>query len=330
MKLFNRNDSTPLTTAENADNAAAAVNYLLYGVLGAVVLTTGAHAIMLVLNTTDSFATDSASGGLFYALLNVLRVSWPSIVEVAAVAVGLGFIKAKWRGGQKGIGTALEITWFLFAAANMITFFAIERGAELQGWQSAWVQYGLPLSALVVAALTYKLLKANPAHKRANERALAEEQRTAAEENARLAVDTSDAMMTVHERRAWREKVHSLKAQGYDEEEIGFMTDHIPSLNQLHEQREKGPASEPEKKPGLVDRAKAKLGLGDEADDTAYDAPRQDANAPTTATPPGQGATGRLHPDDVAAIAAVVAQMSAPVPAPTVHANGQETQRPNG
>ena len=47
-------------------------------------------------------------------------------------------------------------------------------------------------------------------------------------------------------------------------------------------------------------------------------------SAPALATP-GQGATPRLHPDDVAAIAAVVAQMSAPVPVPAAPSpNGQE------
>ncbi len=49
-----------------------------------------------------------------------------------------------------------------------------------------------------------------------------------------------------------------------------------------------------------------------------------DANAAPTSPAPEQGAAPRLHPDDVAAIAAVVAQMSVAAPVPVVHSNGQE------
>lgn len=49
--------------------------------------------------------------------------------------------------------------------------------------------------------------------------------------------------------------------------------------------------------------------------------------SPDNASTTPAGATPRLHPDDVVAIAAVVAQMSTPAPAPTtVHANGQEAK----
>lgn len=238
MNWLNRNrDDYPLTAEEDTTGAVKSIGYLLYLVLGSVVVITAAHAILLVVNTTRAFTATSADDGLFYVILNVIRVAFPIVVEIAAVAVGLGFIKSQWRGGQRGLGTTLEIAWFLFAAANMITFFAFERGAELQGWQHAWVQWGLPLSALIVAALTYKLLKADPNHKRANERALAAEKIKAAEENARFAVTMSDAMMTVHERRVWRETVRDLAAQGYDDDEIAFMTAHIPDLHDLADQR---------------------------------------------------------------------------------------------
>ena len=296
MKWFNRDkEDYPLTAEEDAKGKASGIAMLLYAVLFGVVIITAAHAVMLVLATTGDFA--ASDDGLFYALLNVIRVAFPIIVEIAAVGVGLGFIRARWRAGQRGIGGGLEAAWFVFAAANMITFFAIERGDELQGWQSWWVQIGLPMSALVVAAMTYKLLKADPNHKRANEEALAAEKKTAAEHKARHGVMTSDAMMTIYERRTWRETVNDLAAQGYDEEEIAFMTSHIPALQALAAQRDApaAPPTEEQHDAGLLAQALGFLrGKRDDADMPTVvmsnsthgpDAPRQ---APTAA--PGQGA----------------------------------------
>lgn len=280
MNWLNRNkDDYPLSAEEDTTGAVKSIGYLLYAVLGSVVVITAAHAILLVVNTTRAFTAASADEGLFYVILNVIRVAFPIVVEIAAVAVGLGFIKSQWRGGQRGLGTTLEIAWFLFAAANMITFFAFERGAELQGWQHAWVQWGLPLSALIVAALTYKLLKADPNHKRANERALAAEKIRAAEENARFAVTMSDAMMTVHQRRVWRETVRDLAAQGYDDDEIAFMTAHIPSLHELAAQRPVEQHGTAEPRRNWMDDLRDKLtGFIPAADDgvgnSTYDAPR--------------------------------------------------------
>lgn len=318
MNWFNRDKDTedyPLSAAEDARSATDTVTRLLYLVLGAVVVITAAHAILLVINTTGSY---EANGGLFGMVLNVIRVAFPVVVELAAVAVCLGFVRSKWRGGQRSIGSSIETAWLLFAAANMITFFALERGEVLAGWQLSWVRYGLPLSALIVSSMTYRMLKADPDHKRDNEVALATERRRNARFNARQGVMMSDAMMTIEERKVWRETVHELAAQGYDEDEIAFMTGHIPSLQQLHDQRKERPTDEPEQRPGLLDRAKAALGK------PVHDAPRHDATP--TAPPPGQGAASRLTPDEIATIAAAVAQMSAPAPTPTPSPNGQEAK----
>jgi hypothetical protein len=75
---------------------------------------------------------------------------------------------------------------------------------------------------------------------------------------------------------------------------------------------------------GVPDIYERKANRG-KRDAPTHDAPRHDADTTPTAAAPGQGATPRLHPDDVAAIAAVVAQMSAPVPSP----NGQEVKPGN-
>ena len=244
-----------LTDAEAKENAASGVRYLLYMVLAAVVIITAAHAIMLVLNQAAAF--DSGEG-LFGAILKGIRIAFPIIVEAAAVVAAVGFIKSQWRGGQKAVGFAIELVWFIFAAANMITLFAIERGQELQGWQSSWIQYGLPLSALIAGVLAYALVRSDPEHKRANERALAEELAAANEFNAYQDARISPAMLLIQKRRAFRDVVRQLETQGYDAEEIALMTQYVPDLAADHSR----PVTVPSDRPSLTARVRDALGFG--------------------------------------------------------------------
>lgn len=241
----------PLSAAEAKANARSGVRYLLYLVLAAVIVITAAHAVMLVLSQT----TFETGDGMLHGILTAIRISFPVVVEVAAVVAMWGFISSQWRGAQKGIGLAIEGIWVVFAAANMITLFTIERGAALQGWQTAWVSYGLPLSALIAGVLTYTLARQDPEHKRANEEALGHETIRANEFNAYQGARTSGAMLLIQRRRAYRDVLEKLRTEGYDEAEIALMTDHVPQL--LLD----APTTAPPATPSLVDRAKSKLGI---------------------------------------------------------------------
>ena len=264
------NDSKyPLQAAEAKENAKGYLNYLLYGVLAAVILITGAHAVMLVLSQAATY-TVVAQDGAISSVLTIIRVAFPLMVEVAAIVAGVGFISSRWRGSQKGIGLAIEGVWFLFAAANMITFFAVERGQALQGWQSAWIQYGLPLSALIAGVLTYSLLRVDPDHKRANEEALAAETQRANKFNATNAVKTSAAMALIERRREWRDQINRLAAEGYTEDEIQFMTAYIPELQDMPTV-----ASNPAPRLSTIDRVKKQLtGGGGEVSKNTQDTPQ--------------------------------------------------------
>ena len=327
----NRNENYPLSTDESARGRAKAVTVLMFAVLGSVVVITAAHAVLLVLYTTSTFA--NTGDGLLYTFLNIIRVAFPVVVEVAAVAIGLGFILSAWREGQRTLGTFLEVTWFLFAAANMITFFAVERGEELQGWQQGWVEVGLPLSALFVAALTYMVLKADPAHKRANEAALAKEKKESVEANARNAVHTSDAMQTIHERRVWRETVAELSAQGYDDEEIAYMTGHIPELHDLEAARQARAAKDTAELEPNISWLKRQFKRRSAPQPAAPDESNITHDEPT-ATPatPGQGDAPRLSADDLAAMQQAMREMlrkeleAEGILSPTPSANGQEVK----
>lgn len=218
-----------LTADEGRQNAGKAVKGLLYLVLTALVVITAAHAVMLVLSQTATYAF-AAQSGLVESILTGIRIAFPILVEVAAVVAGLGFIQSRWRGGQKTVGLSIEMVWLVFAAANMITFFAVERGQALQSWQVMWVEYGLPISALVAGALTYLLVRSDPDHTRSQEQAAAKERVTAVRFKARHQALLSPAMTRIEYQRAWMDAVKELRSAGYTEEQIRFMMQYTPDL----------------------------------------------------------------------------------------------------
>ena len=290
MNDFENDDLYELTAEESRQNARSMVRWLLYLVLAAVVIITGAHAVMLVLSQTAAYETGQT--GLVAGILTAIRVAFPLIVEAAAVVAGIGFIQSRWRRGQKTVGLGIELTWLLFAAVNMITFFTIERGNPLQNWQAAWVQYGLPLSALVAGALTYLLVRADPDHKRDEEHTAARERVQGVRFKARQRALLSPAMARIEAQRAWMDAIKELRAAGYTERQIAFMTQYTPDLlmdNDANgrpdimdaiEPRPAGPqVLPPAAPPSLTDRARAAMGI------STHETPRQD-EPPTAA---GQG-----------------------------------------
>lgn len=218
-----------LSDEEGRRNTNGLVTALLYLVLAAVVVITGAHAVMLVLSQTAAYAFTGQTS-MITTILTAIRVAFPLLVEAAAVVAGIGFIKARWRGPQKIIGLGIEGTWLMFAALNMITFFAVERGAPLQNWQTMWVQYGLPLSALIAGSLTYALMRVDPAHKRDQERAATAERVDAMKFSFFQKARLSPAMLNIEKQRAFMQVIDDLRRQGYTEAQIRFMIQHTPEL----------------------------------------------------------------------------------------------------
>ena len=243
----------PLSKAEAEQNMHGALRFLIYAVLGFVIAVTAVHAITLVTVWTQQ----TEATGLIQWIMMTIRIASPVVVELAAIVAGIGFIKASWRGSQKTVATLIELTWLTFAALNMTTVFALEHGDALQNWQSLWVRYGLPLSAVVAGTLVYMLLRQDPAHLRANERALGAEQVTADAFNAAQTVQTSEAMRLILQRREWRNVINRLAAEGYTPDEIAFITQYIPGLSPVAMPPDALPAPEPS--PALLDRARAYL-----------------------------------------------------------------------
>lgn len=229
MNDFDDRNLYELTDAEAKRNYAGLVTALLYLVLAAVILITGAHAVMLVLSQTGAYRF-GGQDSMITTILTAVRVAFPLIVEAAAVVAGIGFITSRWRGAQKTVGLAIEVVWATFAALNMITFFAVERGQDLQNWQAMWVQYGLPLSALAAGILTYALMRVDPDHKRSAERAATVERTRAVKFKFRQQALLGPALLNIERQRAYMEIIEDLRKSGYTESQIRFMISHTPEL----------------------------------------------------------------------------------------------------
>jgi hypothetical protein len=233
MSIFNRNQSKyPVSDAQAKERMRNGLKGLAYGVIGLMALITGVHAVMIVLSETAAF-TLAGQTGLLLLLFTALRVGFPLVTELAAVIHTVGAVNGAWKGDQKTWGGIIDGVWLLFAAANMTTFFAIERGMALQNWQIYWLQYGLPLSGILSGVAVTKMILADPSHKRAEETAAAEEEKVGNEHAAKTAVEQSSAMYVVQVRRAWRDYVRELEASGYDEDEIAFMLANVPELRSI-------------------------------------------------------------------------------------------------
>ena len=225
--FFNENENDFLLTDQESKKAWKTVTTaLLYFLLIIVVIVTAAHGIMVVLYSTDYTTGEGLTG----AFLNLVRISFPVTVELAAIVAGLGFISSSWRKGQKGVAFGIEMTWIIFAAANMITMFRIERGLPLESWQQNWISYGLPLSALVAGSLVYMLKRTDPDHKRADETAAAVEKDKMIKFSAWRDVSLSDEKRAIEKQKAWVDYVRVLKTRGYTDSQIRFMMQGVPQL----------------------------------------------------------------------------------------------------
>lgn len=225
--FFNDSDGDfKLTAEEGKAGLKSTTVALLYTVLVAVLIITSAHAVMIVVETSSEVALT----GLIGFFLNVVRVAFPIVTEAAASVSVLGTISNAWRGSQKYVAFGIDLVWLLFAAANMVTMFAIERGQVLQGWQTGWINYGLPLSALVAGSLAYALKAVDPDRKRLAEMTAADEKvkmlRFAATRDAML----SDTMKAIEKKRAWIGIVRQMKDAGYTEKDIRYMLAAAPDL----------------------------------------------------------------------------------------------------
>lgn len=205
--------------------AASWVGWLLLLALAGV---TAVHAITLVQARTHL----SASGG---DLFDIVRIGGVVLVELFAVVTAVMLATHKLRARQKPIALAVEVVWLVFAAVNLISSFAVEAGGPLPAFVNSWITYGLPISALIMGALFYMMLRLNPDAGRADDEAELLERFAKIKHNARLEVMASPQMRAVIRQMTWQQLPPVVGRQmNLTESQIAALVRQAPQLLDLN------------------------------------------------------------------------------------------------
>ena len=250
--------------------------------LGLAVLT-AIHAISITMAYTNY------TGGAFAAV----RVFGVILAEFFAVVTAVLLATHVLRAKQKPVAIAVEVSWFIFAAMNLISSFAIEHGGEIPGFVSVWVAYGLPVAALVIGALFYVTLRLDPEAGRADDRAELKEKFAETNHKAAVEVLNSEQMRVVLRQMQWmRQPVIVGKQLGLTDAQIQALQRQAPALLDLNNdgvgdimEQPTLPATAAAGGQNTMARLRAALGLSH----STHDAPRQTAAADPVPAPTGHG-----------------------------------------
>lgn len=174
-----------------------AASWLGWLLLGALATVTAVHAVTLVQAHTH---LTTAGGNVF----NLVRVGGVVLVELFAVVTAVMLATHRLRAKQKPAAMAVEAAWFIFAAVNLVSSFAVEAGGDLPQFVEGWVTYGLPVSALVMGGLFYVMLRLDPDAARADDEAETLEMFARVKHSARQEVLASPQMRAVIRQAEWQ------------------------------------------------------------------------------------------------------------------------------
>jgi len=205
-----------------------AASWLGWALLLALAIVTALHAVSLVRVHTG---LSTASGDIF----SIIRIAGVVLVEAFAVTVAILLATHRLRAKQKPAAMAIEITWAIFAAVNLISSFAIEHGGELPQFVGMWVTYGLPVSALIVGIQFYIVLRLNPDSARADDNAELAEQFDRVKHRAKLEVMSSPQMRAVIRQMTWQQLPPIVGRQmNLSERQINALIGQAPDLLDLN------------------------------------------------------------------------------------------------
>ena len=202
---------------------------LAIGFVAMLVLTlfTAVHAINLAMwhNVTTPEAGD---------LWTWLQIGGVVLVEAFALITGVMFITHTLRAKQKPIGLAIEVAWLGFAAFNLVSSFAVERSGDLPAFVESWVTYGLPISALVMGALFWIMIRFNPDMQRADDQAELQERFKRLQHISQLEVMASPQMQAVVRQMTWQQLPPVIGRQmNLSDDQIRALTEQAPELLDL-------------------------------------------------------------------------------------------------
>ena len=342
--------------AANSDEAKGGVlggfsAVLLHLIMVAFTIYSGYHGIHASAHYRAAAGLGAAAG-----VIGIL------IIETTLIGIYLGYFYRRITGdAQKALAGVTFGIGFLFACLGIVGDSQMQAGIEVSSWLSSYLAWGLPVAPAIMALGAAAVLATEPRLLRLIRLTFKheeyEEKRTRFQEqhaDARRAIAQSTAnvqlntmlMTNAYVLAAWKtpEVQAYIQASAVENvpdilRQVGVNVPYDAPLV-IEGQVAPLPAEQPAAPPAtaspaaapgnsLADRVRARFRR------SATDSPATDVGNNTQAadmsTAPAveQGAAPRLHPDDLAALAAVVSQMTAPAPAPVPHANGQEVKPAN-
>lgn len=223
-----------LSGEASSGTLGTAAAWLGWALLLGLAIVTAVHAVSVTMHYTHL----SASGGDAFA---IIRIAGVVLAEMFAVVTAVLLATHKLRAKQKPAAMALELTWAMFAAVNLISSFAVEAVASggqesaLPAFVSTWVTYGLPIAALIMGIEFYVMLRLNPDAARADDEAELQERFTRIKHNARLEVMASPQMKAVIRQMTWQQLPPVVGRQmNLTEGQIAALTRQAPQLLDLN------------------------------------------------------------------------------------------------
>lgn len=194
--MFN-NDEIDLSKAASRSTVGTAASWLGWVLLLGLAIVTAVHAISI----TQHYTGLNAGTGDAFA---IIRIAGVVLAELFAVATAVMLATNTLRAKQKPLAMAVEITWFAFAAMNLISSFAVEHGGEMPQFVGTWVRYGLPVAALIIGVEFYVMLRLDPDAHRADDMAELAETFASNQHKATVEVLNSEQMRAVLRQAAWQ------------------------------------------------------------------------------------------------------------------------------
>lgn len=217
-----------LSGEASSGTLGTAAAWLGWALLLGLAVVTAVHAVSVTMHYTHL----SAGGGDAFA---IIRIAGVVLAEMFAVVTAVLLATHKLRAKQKPAAMALELTWAMFAAVNLISSFAVEAGGDLPAFVSTWVTYGLPIAALIMGIQFYIMLRLNPDAARADDEAELQERFTRIKHNARLEVMASPQMKAVIRQMTWQQLPPVVGRQmNLTEGQIAALTRQAPQLLDLN------------------------------------------------------------------------------------------------
>ena len=196
--------------------------------LAVLALATAGHALSI----TMTWANLNPTGGDIMAILALIGVA---LVEVFAVLIAVMYATHYLRAKQKPVAMAIEGLWFLFAAVNLISSFAMKHGGDVPAFVGYWVTYDLPIAGLVVGGLFYVVVRLNPDAARADDVAELDEGFERVKHNAKIEVLNSPQMKAVIRQMTWEQLPPIIGRQmNLSERQIAALTGQAPQLLDLN------------------------------------------------------------------------------------------------